>query len=211
LRNTPSEFRARENILERIALAYLWEKEPLSSDHFSYIFSKELFDDLIHIGDYLWSVCGQPLSNRQRTLIIDYWHECVVRVRNLKPAPANLLSTLSRLTCYLSSVGEREQELLLAVALHVGVDYNGDQFIEELNRLADVSPVEVCRVLDETLKAYKPDYDFEDRLKTLLRKLASRENTRINAFRITERLVGQISGIVEFYQEITSFHPTAKT
>jgi hypothetical protein len=32
LRNIPREYRARENILERVALAYLWEIEPLTSD-----------------------------------------------------------------------------------------------------------------------------------------------------------------------------------
>jgi hypothetical protein len=210
LRNIPRDYRARENILERIALAYLWEIEPLTSDHFSTIFGEKLFDDLQHISHYFWSVSGQPLSDRQKALIIDFWYECLTRTRDVVP-PANLLSTLSQLSSYLKSVGQREEELLLAVAPYVGVGYNADQFIEELDRLADVNPVEVCRVLDEMLKAYTPDYDFEDRLKHLLRKLANRESTRIDALRLAERLVGRLSGMVEFYQEVTAFHPVVET
>jgi hypothetical protein len=60
----------------------------------------------------------------------------------------------------------------------------------------------VCKVLDEMLKVYRLDYDFENRL-NLLRKLASKENTRINAIRLAERLVGQLPSMLEFYQEIT--------
>ena len=52
------------------------------------------------------------------------------------------------------------------------------------------------------LKVYRLDYDFENRL-NLLRKLASKENTRINAIRLAERLVGQLPSMLEFYQEIT--------
>jgi len=102
----------------------------------------------------------------------------------------------------LKLIGQREQQILLAVASHVGVGSNADQFIKDLGALAAVSPVEVCKVLDEMLKVYRLDYDFENRL-NLLRKLASKENTRINAIRLAERLVGQLPSMLEFYQEIT--------
>jgi hypothetical protein len=207
LRNIPRDYRARENILERIALAYLWEIEPLTSDHFSYVFSERLFDDLQHIAQYFWSVSEQPLSDRQKALIVDFWYECVTRTRGVSPEPSQLLSTLSHLSCYLTSVDEREEELLLAVAPYVGVNYNADQFVEQLARLVDDNPVEVSRVLDKMLKAYKPDYDFEDRLKNLLRSLADCESTRIDALRLAEQLVGQLPGMVEVYKELTSGHP----
>jgi hypothetical protein len=207
LRNSPAKFRARENILERIALAYLWEKETLDSDNFNFIFGEKQFDDAQHLAHYLWSVSGQPLTQKQKTLILEYWKECVARTRNEVPPPAHLLSALSRLGVYVTSLGEQEESLLLAVAPHVGVDYNADDFFKDLDRLVDDSPAAVCRVLDVALKAYKPDYDFEDRLKKLLRKLALREDTRNAALRLAERLVGHLSGMVEFYQEITSLQP----
>ena len=98
LRNSPAEFRARENILERIALAYLSEKETLSSDNFNFIFGEKRFDDLQHIAHYLWSVSGQPLTEKQKTLILEFWKACVARTRDAEPPPAHLLSALSCLS-----------------------------------------------------------------------------------------------------------------
>jgi hypothetical protein len=207
LRNSPAEFRARENILERIALAYLWAIEDLKSAHFDLLFGAKLYDDLRHIAHYFWSVSGQPLTDQQKALIVEFWKECVMRTRDAVPAPTQLLSTLSQLSVYLTSIAENDEALLLAVAPHVGVEYNADDFIKELDRFVDNNPAAVCRVLDAVLKAYKPDYDFEDRLKKLLRKLALRQETRNDALRLANRLVGQLSGMVEFYQEITSLHP----
>ena len=207
LRNSPAEFRARENILERIALAYLWEKETFNSDNFKFIFDEKRFDDLQHIAHYLWSVSGQPLTEKQKTLIVEFWKACVARTRDAEPPPAHLLSALSRLSVYVTSLGEREEALLLAVAPHVGAEYNADDFFEDLDRLVDDSPAAVFRVLDAALKGYKPDYDFESRLKNLLHKLALRQETRNDALRLAERLVRQLPGMVEFYQEITSLQP----
>jgi hypothetical protein len=207
LQNSPAEFRARENILERIALAYLWDKETLNSDNFNFIFGDKRFDDLQHIAHYLWSVSGQPLTEKQKTFVLEFWKECVARTRDAMPPPAHLLSALSRLSIYVTSLGEREKALLLAVAPHVGVEYDADDFFKDLDRLVDNSPAAVCRVLDAALKGYKPDYDFEGRLKKLVRKLALHQETRNDALRLAERLVRQLPGMVEFYQEITSLQP----
>jgi hypothetical protein len=61
------------------------------------------------------------------------------------------------------------------------------------------------------LKVYKPDYDFEDRLKHLLGKLANCESTRLMLSASQSRLVGRLPGIVEFCKEITSVHPVSET
>jgi hypothetical protein len=53
----------------------------------------------------------------------------------------------------------------MAVAPHVKVRYNADNFIEELDRLVEQDPAKVSSVLGKVLDAYEPDYDYEDRLK----------------------------------------------
>jgi len=87
-RCTGRAFHGRENIFQRIALAYLWEKESLPSDNFSYLFSKQLFVGLEDAAEYFWAVSGQPLSEPQKALIIDFWDYCATRVREVVPPPA---------------------------------------------------------------------------------------------------------------------------
>jgi hypothetical protein len=131
----------------------------------------------------------------------------VARTRDAASQPAHLLSAISQLSVYVTSLGQQEEALLLAVAPFVGVEHNADDFFKNLDRLVNNNSAAVCRVLDAALTGYKPDFDFEDRLKTLLRKLALREETRNDALRLAERLVGRFPGVVELYQEITSHQP----
>jgi hypothetical protein len=91
----------------------------------------------------------------------------------LPEPPAKLLSKLGRLSCYIKVVADREREWLLAVAPYVHVGYNADDFIEELERLADVSPANVCVVLGRVLESFAPTFDFQDRLKSLLVRLSN--------------------------------------
>lgn len=123
-------------------------------------------------------------------------------VRAAEALPAKLLSALSLLTCYLKSVGPRELTWLLAVAPHVSVDYNADFFVEELGRLVDISPSQVGEVLDTLLLIYQPSFDFEDRFKNLVTKLAARSETRLHALRSAERL-RYIPGMVQLYAQIS--------
>ena len=64
----------------------------------------------------------------------------MARTRDAVPQPAHLLSALSRLSVYVTCLGEQEEALLLAVAPHVGVEYNADDFFKDLDRLVDNSP-----------------------------------------------------------------------
>jgi hypothetical protein len=115
-------------------------------------------------------------------------HDFGTAPHNIEPVPAKVLSALSLLTCHLKSVGPRELACLLAVAPYIGVNYNAEFFIEELARLVDFSPLQVGNVLATALQTHKPLMDFEDRLKTLVTKLAERPETRPDALRCAESL-----------------------
>jgi hypothetical protein len=112
------------------------------------------------------------LTEEQIERILCFWEKCVVLAQGLAEPPKSLLSELSRLTCHVTTLAEREVSLLLAVAQYVGVGYNADNFIEELDRLVEQDPENVSLVLGKVLETYEPDYDYEDRLKKLLIKVA---------------------------------------
>lgn len=162
----------RERIIERIALAYLWGDELLNSPRFSYLFESGRFEDLEDAISFFSSIRGQELTVDQIERILCFWEKCVVWAQTLPEPPKSLLSALSRLIRYVVTFGDREIRLLMAVAPHVKVGYNADNFIEELDRLVEQDPVIVSSVLGKVLEAYEPDYDYADRLKKLLIKLA---------------------------------------
>ena len=166
----------RERIIERIALAYLWGDELLDSPRFSYLFESGRFEDLEDASSFFSSIREENLAVDQIERIFCFWEKCVVWAQTLSEPPNSLLSALSRLIRYVTTLGDREVRLLMAVAPHVNVGYNADNFIEELDRLIEQSPAIVNSLLGKVLETYKPDYDYKDRLKKLLLKLAKSGN-----------------------------------
>jgi hypothetical protein len=104
------------------------------------------------------------------------------------------------LSCYLQSLGLKETGWLLAVAPHVSVNYNYDFFLEELDRLVDINPAEVSSVIKAFLDSYVPDYDFEDRLKSIIGKLA-RHGKREDAIQYAEKL-RHLTGMLQLYTNL---------
>jgi hypothetical protein len=163
---------AREKLVERIALAFLLGDEELDGPRFSYLFDSSHIDDLEQATGFFWSVSNQELSQLQEERIFAFWNRCVVWSQTVAKPPAKLLSKLGRLSRYLKKVEDRERDWLLAVAPYVHVGYNADDFIEELDRLVEVSPANICVVLGKLLETFVPTFDFQDQLKSLLVKLS---------------------------------------
>jgi hypothetical protein len=100
-------------------------------------------------------------------------------------------------------------EWLLVVAPHVSVDYNVDFFLEEVGRLEDISRTVVASILSALLQTFQPAFDFEDRLKKLVMKLAARPETRLDALQCAERL-RFIPGMVQLYAQVAKSTPPPK-
>ncbi|MDO9469896.1 MAG: hypothetical protein Q7J23_04100 [Nitrosomonas sp.] len=202
LRQEPKGRHARKKIVERIALAFLWEDEELDSPRFSYLFKAGRIDDLEQATTFLWSASNQDLSNSQVERILSFWAHCLAWTLQAAKPPEELLSKLGRLSRYIKTVGEREQPWLLAVAPYVHIDYDADYFIEELERLVDISPENVSTVLGKLLETFVPTFDYEDKLKSLLRKLAA-QGKREDAIAYTDRL-RQLPEMELLFAELTA-------
>ncbi len=193
---------AREKLVERIALAFLWGDEELDGLRFSYLFESGRIEDLEQATGFFWSVNNQNLSPAQVERILSFWARCVVWSRDAAEPRAKLLSKLGRLSCYIKSVDDRELEWLLAVAPYVHVGYNADDFIEELDRLADISPAKVSAVLGKVLETFVPTFDFQDKLKSLLTKLAG-HGCKAEAIFYADRL-RNLSGMAQLFMQLTA-------
>lgn len=193
---------AREKLLERIGAAYLWGEETLDAPRIAHIFDTGRAEDLEVIARVFWIVRNEPLRPEQKQRILAFWERCVTWTKRQREAPARLLSFLSLLAVYVTTVEKREQELLKTVAPYVHIGHEAYEFIAELLRLAPTNPAEVTAVLEKMIAARAPDYDYEDRLRALLRTLAEK-GQRDQVILMAERL-RQLPGIQELYDELTT-------
>jgi hypothetical protein len=192
---------SREKLVERIALAFLWGDEDLEGPLFSYFFECKRLDDLEKIADFFWSVSNQELSPDQVERILAFWNRCLVWIRRGEETPAKLLSKLGRLSCYVNKVEAREVDWLLAVAPYVHVGYNADNFIEQLDRLVDCNSAEICIVLGKLLETFLPTFDFQDRLKSLLMKLAQLGQSEKAIFYANQ--LRHLPGMAQLFAQLT--------
>lgn len=200
LRLQLSRRQARERLIERIALAYLWGDEQIDSPRFTYLFESGRIDDLQDVSRFFYNVKGEELTEDQIERILSFWEQCVIWAKTLREPPRSLLSELSRLICYITAFTDREDAIIQAVAEHVNIGYNADTFIEELDRLVEIDPLRVSAVLKKFLDKYEPDYDYEDRLKRLLIKLA--QSGRRNDVLLYADRIRKLPGIEQLFKQL---------
>jgi hypothetical protein len=195
---------SREKLIQRIALAYLWGDEDLNGPRFSFFFESKTGSDLEEAGDFMWSISNQQLDINQVEKILNFWSRCVEWSKIQDNPPAALLSSLSKLACYVKTIGEREKELLISVAPYVYVGHDADRFIEELDRLADDHPQETREILGKVLETYKPVFDYQDRLKSLIKKIAAQGgNEKQAALKYVDELMKlRLRGMYELSKEL---------
>ena len=193
--------RVIERLVERIALAYLWNEEQLESPRITHLFDAGEIEAIEDAIGWFWSIREEQLSTEQVERIIKFWERCVSWSRTRPEPPANLLSSLSRLACYIGTINHRERDLLLVVAPYVHVMHNYDFFYEELDRLAGTNAEAVAAILRASLDTHVPYIDFEDKLKSILTKLA-RSGKRHEAMLLADPLK-QIPGMVQLYKALS--------
>lgn len=191
---------ARERLVERISLAYLWGDEELSSSRFAHFFGEEEASDLQIVSNFLWSISNQDLEDDQVQKILVFWKKCIEWSKTLAKPPARLLSSLSRLSVYLTEIKDEEAGWLEYVAVYVHIGYNADEFIEQLLRLVEIHPHAVNAAFARVLETYKPTIDFQDKLKSLIRKLADK-GLRTEAIAAADKL-NRLPGMQELFLEL---------
>jgi hypothetical protein len=192
----------RERLMERIALAYLWGDEALDSARFCLIFDIDRVEDLQTIASFLWSISNQDVAPEQVQRILSFWRRSIEWLRTLAKVPASFASSLSRLSVYLNNPDDEQLSWLEYIAPYVSEDHNGSEFVEQLLRLAPSAPQQISHVFRKVLAVYKPTLDYQDRLKTLIRTIAS-HGLKADALEYASHLI-HMPGMYELYEEISA-------
>lgn len=192
----------REKLIQRLVLAYLWGDENLESPRLKTLFNTDRSEDLESGVDLLWSANPDELGAAQIERILLYWDRCIAWSQRREETPTKLLSSLSHFARFVQTIGPRELTLLLAVAPYVHVGHRSHEFTKELYRWVDKNADEVVTILRKLIEARRPDYDYEDKLKSLLQKLAAQgkvEEVRVFA----EQLRKHIPGMLQLYASLS--------
>ncbi len=91
---------------------------------------------------------------------------------------------------------------MTAVAPFVHVGHNADWFIESLERLTEVNPRAISKILSLVLDTHEPIFDFEDRLKFIALKF-SEHQMRDEAIQLVNRL-RRLRGMPDLYEKLIS-------
>ena len=192
----------RERIVEWISLAYLWDDEELESPVVQKVFSGGT-DDLETMANFFWSARGDKLTDKQKAKIFAFWDRCLVWSRSQPKMPQQLLARLGRLADYIETLDQQAKERLLSTVPYVHTDYATDAMVEELARLVDTNPPATAEILERMLEASAPTYDLDDKLKSLIERLAER-GQRDAAIRCADRVRRTLPGMLGLYKKLAA-------
>jgi len=193
---------ARDSVLERVALAYLWRDEELDGPRFKYLADNNRDGDLAQIANYFWRSRSAELKEEHIDRIVAFWRKTVDILRTRKATAREIYSNLCRMTCYLTGVSKEDLPRLVVLANGVYEAFDINHFVEELDRLADTAPAEVAETLEVLASSDREIIDFEHRLVPLVRKLdAAGQNMR--ALNISNKL-RKLEGFLELFGELSN-------
>ncbi len=161
----------RKTFLHWIALAFLWGDDTLDSSRFKYLFDSKCYKDLEIISLYFLQIKKENLQAVHIERINEFWNYTIDWSKSLDDAPAELLSSLCLLICYQKSIETDVLNRLLTVLPQLN-ERDGNSFFQELDRLFKESPEEVFHIIRLLSDTYVPYFDYQDRLKSLLKKIA---------------------------------------
>jgi hypothetical protein len=159
--------------------------------------------------DFFWQIRGDKLKPEQIERVLKFWEAALAWAQAEPDSNDVLLSRLSRLAVYLSTLDDRAMSLLRPVVAHIHSDYSTDQMIEELARLSDTNPAGTVELLETMFAERTPVFDLDDKLKGLLKKLYS-QGHQTEVFRIIEKLQKTLPEMLPFTKNSAAGQPRAK-
>jgi hypothetical protein len=189
----------RENMVERIGLAYLWNTEPLNGPIFTEIRDAGYESDAVHISHWFWTLSRSDVNDDQVKQIIQYWKWCLDWASREPKSPAHALSTLGLLACYIDEVNDETFELLKVVAPRMQDQHNDTSFTKELKRLAEAAPQRIGLVVKEMLIGFIPMLDYENSLRDVVLRVA--EVDKELAMELADKL-RKLQGFLAIYDSL---------
>jgi hypothetical protein len=194
-----------EKLMERMAVGYLWGEDTLDSSRFRFIFESKAEEALEQINFFFWTIRGEKLKKDQVQRILQYWRRCLDWAVSQPTPPIKVLSSLSGLATFLPDASGERYDLLLSTAPYVHEHHGAYDFLKDLRRLVEGNPGEVSTVLRRFIETHEPMYDYEDRMRNLVARLAELGH-RTEAIEFCDKL-RSLPGLYNLFLELTAKPP----
>jgi hypothetical protein len=162
---------AREHLIERVALAYIWGDETLKSPVVEAMFSDARFDDLIELASTVARWSDEKLNEKQTVRAKDLANALVEFGIREPSGRRKLLSIASRFIGFVAKPTDEDMPWLLSVAPYAQGSHGSDHFLEALNKTVSEDAQKTLELFDVFMRNYVLGYDYRDRLQELIRKL----------------------------------------
>ncbi|WP_282268842.1 hypothetical protein [Stenotrophomonas sp. PS02298] len=199
---------AREHLIERIALAYIWGSEALDSHVITEMFSDSRIDDLIELASTVARWSGEKLKPEQALRAKELARALALFGSREPVSRRNLLAKTSRFIGFVAEPMDDDMHWLLSVAPYAHGPHGDDVFLEALDRMVAMDVGKALQILKAFMQDYSLGYDHRDRLQGLVRKFNA-AGFHADAVSIVNTLVEDGAGPkwVELYKELVGKIP----
>lgn len=193
---------ARESLLNRIGVAYLWGDEQLSSPRLSYLFESGAVSDLNEIAWFYWSVRRQELKTEQAERVQAFFRVSVDWLLDKKLDAAGLWADLAKLILYFDDIDDSDCARFKEAARYLGEEFDVDAFVEELTRLLPVAQKNAATLYEAAILGNTPKYDHEGALLAFAKMLVDTPERSV-AIKCSNHL-RHIPEFLELYKQLTA-------
>lgn len=199
---------ARERLIERIALAYIWGDEALDSLVISEMFSDSRLDDLMELASTVARWSDETLKPEQTSRAKDLAKALVEFGAHEPVARKRILAAASRFIGFVRQPADDDMPWLLSVAPYAHGSHGDDDFLEALDKIVAEDAQRALEIFEVFMRDYTLGYDYRDRLQGLIRKLDS-AGFHAPAIAVVNELVKSGGGPkwVELYKELVGKAP----
>jgi hypothetical protein len=192
---------ARESLLQRIGVAYLWGDEELGEARLGHLFESQAVSDINEIAWFYWTVRRQDIKQQQSERIQSFFRTTADWLSGNQLEASDLWADLAKLILYFDSIDYADCERFKKAAHYLGGEFDVETFVGELTRLLPVSQKYVAELYETAILINTPRYDLEGVLLEFAKKLADTSERSV-AIKCSNHL-RDIPEFLDLYRKLT--------
>lgn len=201
---------AREGMVERVALSYIWGQESLDGEVIGRLFADEQFEDIRELAQTVGRWSDEELTLDQKMRALALGARCAEFALQAVVQRKALLAVVAEFVAFQVPPDPRDLEWLEAAAPYV-TEYHGlHGFMESVVKVAEASPEAALRLMRALVRGRSPHYDYEGRIERTVRLIAA-AGFRVDAIRLIDAMSsnGVLPSLMPVYEELLAGAPQA--